>query len=113
MSALQAPLDGHLPRGVVPAQPSSVTASPLIALPRLLTLAEMSTDTAALVTALNRFGTRRPGAVLARVCLAILRTGRPICRLLGFCSHRWTGMGGWRLPSTPRSAPHASQQIGC
>ncbi len=65
LSALQAQLDGHLPRGVVPAQPSSVTASPLIALPRLLTLAEMSTDTAALVTALNRFGTRRPGAVLA------------------------------------------------
>ena len=36
LSALQAQLDGHLPRGVVPAQPSSVTASPLIALPRLL-----------------------------------------------------------------------------
>lgn len=65
LSALQARLDGHLPPGVEPAHPSSVTASSPIALPRLLALAEMSTDTAALVTALNRFGTRRPGAVLA------------------------------------------------
>ena len=65
LSALQARLGGRLPQGVEPAQPSSAIASSLIALPRLLTLPEMSTDTAALVTALNRFGTRRPRAVLA------------------------------------------------
>ena len=36
-----------------------------IALPKLLDLSAMQPETAALVTALNGFGTRRPGAVLA------------------------------------------------
>lgn len=40
-------------------------ARPRIVLPRLPTMAELSPETAALVTRLNGLGTRRPGAILA------------------------------------------------
>ena len=42
-----------------------MAAAARIGLPKLLDLADMQAETAALVTALNGFGTRRPGAVLA------------------------------------------------
>ena len=38
---------------------------PKISLPRLLSLADLPTETAALIMTLNRLGTRRPGAVVA------------------------------------------------
>jgi hypothetical protein len=45
--------------------PAPVAVAARIGLPKLLDLAEMQAGTAVLVTALNGFGTRRPGAVLA------------------------------------------------
>ena len=113
LSALQARLDGHLPQGVEPAQPSSVTASSLIALPRLLTLRRDVDRHRRTGDGLEPVRHAPSGggagqhvsppcalAVLSVACVASARTdGR--------------AMGGWRLPSRPRSAPHASQQIGC
>ena len=65
LTALRGRLDGRVPRGVKPAGPTPPAAMPRVALPKLLDLTEMPPETAALVTALNGFGTRRPGAVLA------------------------------------------------
>jgi len=65
LSALRACLDGRAPRATRAAAPATVAAAPRIRLPRLLNLTDMQAETAALVTALNGFGTRRPGAVLA------------------------------------------------
>ncbi len=65
LTALRGRLDGRVPAGINPAEPTPVAAAARIALPRLLDLAELQPETGALVTALNGFGTRRPGAVLA------------------------------------------------
>lgn len=65
LSALRARLDGHAQRDAQPAEPRPVPAAPRTRLPKLLDLADMQAETATLVTALNGFGTRRPGAVLA------------------------------------------------
>jgi hypothetical protein len=65
LTALRGRLQGRVPSGVKPAEPTPVTAVPRIALPKLLDLTAMAPETAALVTALNGFGTRRPSAVLA------------------------------------------------
>ncbi len=68
LSALRAHLDGHTRRNTSAAAPAPVAAAPRINLPRLLDLTDMQAETAALVTALSGFGTRRPGAVLASIC---------------------------------------------
>jgi hypothetical protein len=65
LTALRARLDGRTPYDPAAAEPAPVAAAGLIGLPKLLNLTDMQTGTAALVTALNGFGTRRPGAVLA------------------------------------------------
>ena len=65
LTALRARLDGGTPREVAAAEPTPVAAAARIGLPKLLDLTEVQAGTAALVTALNEFGTRRPGAVLA------------------------------------------------
>ena len=65
LSALRARLDGRAPRAAGAATPAAVAAAPQLRLPRLLSLTDMQAETAALVTALNGFGARRPGAVLA------------------------------------------------
>jgi hypothetical protein len=65
LTALRGRLDGRVPRGVKPAGPTPPAAMPRVAMPKLLDLTAMPPETAALVTALNGFGTRRPGAVLA------------------------------------------------
>jgi hypothetical protein len=65
LSALRVRLDGHAQRDALPAEPRPVPAAPRTKLPQLLDLAEMQAETAALVMALNGFGTRRSGAVLA------------------------------------------------
>ena len=65
LTALRGRLDGRIPLGVDAAKPTSVTAMARVGLPKLLDLTEMRPEAAALVTALNSFGTRRPGAVLA------------------------------------------------
>ncbi|HEY4044887.1 MAG TPA: hypothetical protein VGM32_23990 [Rhodopila sp.] len=65
LSALRAHLEGHARRDGQPVEPRSVSAVPRTRLPRLLDLTDMQAETAALVVALNGFGTRRPGAVLA------------------------------------------------
>jgi hypothetical protein len=65
LSALRGRLDGHAPRDTQAAEPRAVPAVPQTKLPKLLDLTQMQDETAALVTALNGLGTRRPGAVLA------------------------------------------------
>ncbi len=65
LTALRARLDGRTPHDSAAAEPMPMAATPRIGLPRLLNLADMQPETAALVTALNGFGTRRPGAMLA------------------------------------------------
>jgi hypothetical protein len=65
LSALRELLDGPARRDAQPPESRPMPASPRTRLPRLLNLTEMSTDTATLLIALNGFGTRRPGAVLA------------------------------------------------
>jgi len=65
LSALRAHLDRHTRRDGGTAAPAPVAAAPRISLPRLLDLSDMDAATAALVSVLNGFGTRRPGAVLA------------------------------------------------
>jgi hypothetical protein len=65
LSALCAHLEGHPQRDARPAEPRPAPPMPRTSLPRLLNLTDMQAGTAALVTALNEFGTRRPGAVLA------------------------------------------------
>jgi hypothetical protein len=65
LSALRARLEGHVQRDAPSAEPTPVPAAPRTRLPRLLDLTDMQAETAALVMALNGFGTRRPGAVLA------------------------------------------------
>lgn len=65
LSALRARLDGNVQRDAQPAEPRPVPAARRTRLPRLLDLSDMPAETAALVMALNGFGTRRSGAVLA------------------------------------------------
>ncbi len=66
LTALRARLDGRTPHDpAAAAEAAPVAAAAQIGLPKLLDLADMQAGTAALVTALNGFGTRRPGAVLA------------------------------------------------
>jgi hypothetical protein len=65
LTALRGRLDGRVPAGTKPAEPTPLIAAPRIGLPKLLDLTAMPPETTALVTALNGFGTRRPGAVLA------------------------------------------------
>jgi hypothetical protein len=65
LTALRARLDGRTPHDSAAAEPAPVAATARIGLPKLLDLTDMQTETAALVTALNGFGTRRSGAVLA------------------------------------------------
>ena len=65
LTALRARLDGRTPHASAAAEPAPVAATARIGLPKLLDLTDMQAGTAALVTALNGFGTRRPGAVLA------------------------------------------------
>jgi hypothetical protein len=65
LTALRGRLDGRVPAGVLVAEPTPVAAAARTGLPKLLDLTGMRHETAALVTALNSFGTRRPGAVLA------------------------------------------------
>ena len=59
--ALRARLDGRTPHDAAAAEPAPVAAAARIGLPKLLDLTDMQAGTAALVTALNGFGTRRPG----------------------------------------------------
>ncbi len=66
LTALRARLDGQTPTGAAAAELAPVAAAAArIRLPKLLDLADMQTETAALVTALNGFGTRHPDAILA------------------------------------------------
>ncbi len=65
LSALRAHLGGYARRDAQPVAPASLPAVTRARLPRLLNLADMQAETAALVVALNGFGTRRPGSVLA------------------------------------------------
>lgn len=65
LSALRGLLDGQARRDAQPPESRAMPAAPRTRLPRLLDLSELSTETATLVVALNGFGTRRPGAVLA------------------------------------------------
>jgi hypothetical protein len=65
LTALRGRLDRRVPAGIKPAEPTPLAAAARIGLPKLLDLTAMRPETAALVTALNGFGTRRPGAVLA------------------------------------------------
>jgi hypothetical protein len=65
LTALRARLDGRTPHDPAAAEPTPVAAAARIRLPKLLDLTDMQAGTAALVTALNGLGTRRPGAVLA------------------------------------------------
>jgi hypothetical protein len=65
LTALRARLDGRAPHDPAAAEPMPMAATPRIGLPRLLNLTDMQPESAALVTALNGFGTRRPGAALA------------------------------------------------
>jgi hypothetical protein len=65
LTALRGHLDGRMPSGVLAAEPTPVAAVARIGLPKLLDLTEMRPEIAELVIALNGFGTRRPGAVLA------------------------------------------------
>jgi hypothetical protein len=58
-------MDGRTPHDSAAAEPAPMAATARIGLPKLLDLTDMQAGTAALVTALNGFGTRRPGAVLA------------------------------------------------
>jgi hypothetical protein len=91
LSALRARLQGSLPSGSEAAEPMPVVAAPQARLPRLLNLTDLSPSTAALVTTLNGLGTRRTGSapgVRGRywpACIAISRTGRPICHWPGCC----------------------------
>jgi hypothetical protein len=65
LTALSARLDGRVPQDVTAAGSMPMPGMPRIPLPKLLDLAEIPPATAAIVTELNGFGTRRPGAVLA------------------------------------------------
>jgi hypothetical protein len=65
LTALRARLDGRTPHDAATAEPAPVATAERIGLPKLLNLTEMQAGTAVLVTALNGFGTRRPGAILA------------------------------------------------
>jgi hypothetical protein len=65
LSALRARLNGHAQRDAQPAETRPVPAARRTKLPPLLDLIDMPAETAALVMALNGFGTRRSGAVLA------------------------------------------------
>jgi hypothetical protein len=65
LTALRGRLDGRVPAGVKAAEPTPVATAARIGLPKLFDLSAMQPETAALVTALNGFGTRRPDAVLA------------------------------------------------
>jgi hypothetical protein len=64
-SALGDHLEWRARRDAQPLEPGPVPPAPRTKLPRLLGLIDMDAGTAALVVALNGFGTRRPGAVLA------------------------------------------------
>jgi hypothetical protein len=59
LSALRARLDGHAQRDASLTEPQPVPAAPRTKLPRMLDLSDMQAETAALVVALNGFGTRR------------------------------------------------------
>ena len=65
LTALRAHLDGRTPKDAKAARPIPASPSLRILLPKLLDLAEMPPEIAALVTALNGFGTQRHDAVLA------------------------------------------------
>jgi hypothetical protein len=65
LTALRGLLDGRTPHDPAAAEPGPLAAAARIELPKLLDLADMQAGTAKLVTSLNGFGTRRPGAVLA------------------------------------------------
>lgn len=65
LTALRARLDGRVPENAKAAGSMPVPGAARITLPKLLDLAEMRPETAAIVTELNGFGMRRPGAVLA------------------------------------------------
>jgi hypothetical protein len=65
LSALRLCLEGPVQPDVPSVEPTPIPAAPRIRLPQLLDLTDMQAETAALVMALNRFGTRRPDAVLA------------------------------------------------
>jgi hypothetical protein len=65
LTALRSRLDGRVPKDATAPGSTPVPDAPRMPLPKLLDLGEMSPETAALVTELNSFGTRRPGAVLA------------------------------------------------
>lgn len=65
LTALRARLDGRVPANAMAAESVPVHDAVRIPLPKLLDLTEMPPETAAIVTALNGFGTRRPGPVLA------------------------------------------------
>ena len=89
---------------------------PKISLPRLLTLADLPTETAALIMTLNRLGTRRPGLSLP-VCIGIWHIGRPIWRWFGPSSRRWMPMGDLsdRLSRHERGPVlgHCASRRGC
>jgi hypothetical protein len=111
-TALRARLDGRTPHDSAAAEPAPVAATARIGLPKLLDLTDMQAGTAALVTALNGFGTRRPGRSW-RACIGILPTGRRICRLPGCCSRRSTATGYWQPRSNRCGTRHRFGRTDC
>ena len=105
LTALRARLDGRTPHDPAAAEPMQMAATPRIGLPRLLNLTDMQPETAALVTALNGFGTRRPGAVLASMY-------RHLAHWPSYLSSAWLLLapldGDGRLAGAIEQARHAA-----
>jgi hypothetical protein len=103
--ALRARLDGRTPHDAAAAEPAPVAAAARIGLPKLLDLTDMQAGTAALVTALNGFGTRRPGAVLASMY-------RHLARWPSYLSFAWLSLApldsDGRLATAIQQAQHAA-----
>ena len=105
LTALRARLDGRTPHDATAAEPAPVAAAARIGLPKLLDLTDMQAETAALVTALNGFGTRRPGAVLASMY-------RHLAHWPSYLSFAWLLLapldGDGRLAAAIEQARHAA-----
>jgi len=105
LTALRARLDGRTPHDAAAAEPAPVAVAARIGLPKLLDLTEMQAGTAVLVTALNGFGTRRPGAVLASMY-------RHLAHWPTYLSFAWLLLapldGDGRLATAIQQARHAA-----
>lgn len=107
LSALRARLEGHVQQDAPAVEPTPVPAAPRTNLPRLLDLTDMQAETAALVTTLNRFGTRRPDAVLASMY-------RHLAHWPAYLSFAWLMLApleaDGRLASSIEQAQHAASE---